>query len=159
MKAIFALVGFSGLRSQEVCNIKIEDIDLNTGKFEVLAKGDKMALRMMNSPTLTIIKEYLKEEGRNKGYLFVGIARRNRGGQIATSTLRTYLKNVCTAAGISLKGLHGFRRGVADRMNANGATIELIAEWLGHGQNIQTTIRYFRAKQADQRLTEAARFV
>lgn len=159
MQAIFSLFGFSGLRSQEVCNIRIENIDLHTGDFEVLAKGNKMDFRSMNAPTLLAVLEYLELDGRNSGFLFLSLSRRNAGGPIATSTLRNYLRDLCRQAGISLKGLHAFRRGVADIMDANGANLQQIAAWLGHGDNIATTVRYFRQKEVQDRIRGAKGFV
>ena len=58
MQAIFSLFGFSGLRLQEVCNIRIENIDLHSGDFEVQSKGNKMDFRSMNAPTLLAVPKY-----------------------------------------------------------------------------------------------------
>ena len=159
LQAIFSLFGFTGLRSQEVCNLKIEHIDLHTGNFHVLAKGEKMDLRSMNEPTLIAVRNYLLQDGRTRGFLFTSLSRRNPGGQIATSTLRNYLRELCILAGISLKGLHAFRRGVADVMDANGASLHQIAAWLGHGDNITTTVRYFRQREIQTRIDEAKKFI
>jgi integrase len=159
LQAIFSLFGFTGLRSQEVCNLKIEHIDLHTGNFYVLAKGEKMDLRSMNEPTLVAVRNYLLQDGRTRGFLFTSLSRRNPGGQIATSTLRNYLRELCILAGISLKGLHAFRRGVADVMDANGASLHQIAAWLGHGDNITTTVRYFRQREIQTRIDEAKKFI
>lgn len=158
LKVFIALVGFSGLRSQEVCNLKIEDIDLHSGQFQVAAKGGSMDTRAMNTITLSLVKIYIQHQNRNTGYLFQSLSSRNKGGQIATSTLRNYLREICTLAGISLKGLHAFRRGVADRMEANGARMNIIATWLGH-TNINTTVQYFRNKEKKERLKEGLDYI
>lgn len=113
----------------------------------------------MNAPTLLAVSEYLEQDGRNNGFLFLSLSRRNVGGPIATSTLRNYLRDLCRQAGISLKGLHAFRRGVADVMDENGASLQQIAAWLGHGDNITTTVRYFRQKEVRDRIRGAKGFV
>jgi hypothetical protein len=44
-------------------------------------------------------------------------------------------------------------------MDANGASLHQIAAWLGHGDNITTTVRYFRQREIQTRIDEAKKFI
>lgn len=143
-KAMFYVLVFQGLRSAELVTMKIDHIDLKIGTFKIKPKGkDGLEDRIFQGIVLDAVKEYLNQEGRKTGFLFASIAKKNKGGQIGTSTVRNYLRKLCQLAGVDNQGLHGFRRALASRLNEAGVEIVSIKDILGHA-SISTTAGYIR---------------
>ncbi|WP_346938102.1 tyrosine-type recombinase/integrase [uncultured Clostridium sp.] len=67
----------TGLRSAELSNVKINDIDLNEKKIKILGKKNKIRYVAINDKTIELYKNYLprrvKVNRKNKEYLLLSV--------------------------------------------------------------------------------------
>lgn len=67
----------TGLRSAELSNVKIKDIDINEKKIKILGKYNKIRYVAINDKTIELYKSYLpkreKINRKNKGYLLLSV--------------------------------------------------------------------------------------
>jgi len=68
---IFETVYSTGLRSNELRNLKISDLDLNKSEADVIGKGNKPAKVYFTTTTKKIISEYLKTRDDDCPYLVI----------------------------------------------------------------------------------------
>jgi len=138
-EAIFALAYSSGVRLNELCNLKIRDIDSKRMQIRVEnGKGRKDRYTVLSTRALEILRKYVKKY-RPVDYLFFGHDKKKaiRGGT-AQKALKKNLKN----AGI-IKGahFHTFRHTFATHLLEQNVNIKVIQILLGH-TSIRTTIIY-----------------
>lgn len=69
--AIVTLVAYTGIRREELVNLKLNEIDLVAKEIYVTGKGDKFRTVYINDKTVHAIKEYLKVRKSDSPYLFV----------------------------------------------------------------------------------------
>lgn len=131
-KCIIALLAFSGIRNLELCNLKLEDVDLGSNEARVLG-GKNIKDRVVNisSECTKLIIEYLIQYPRNPGdYLFTTL---RRGNQLATGDVRKIVRVTREKAGIKKRvHPHLFRHSLAVNLLKRGAGIILIKDQLGH---------------------------
>jgi len=128
---------YLGLRVSEICNLKIEHLDL--GQMTTLifqGKGSKDRWVPIPSRWLPVLIAWIG--ARTDGYLFPS----SRGGKISPRTLQTRFKVLGKKAQIPrpLKP-HTLRHTYATRLLERGASIIEVQELLGHA-SIQTTQVY-----------------
>jgi len=143
-KAILSILAYSGLRNQEVCNLKVDDIDFSSNQIVVnKRKGDKNRIVNVDGLCINVIYEYLKEYERTKDcYLFTTLRKNNKYQTYAT---RRLVKKIVKLTNIKKNVFpHLFRHSLACHLVENGANIISIQNHLGHN-NIETTMRYIIA--------------
>lgn len=143
-KCIVSLLAYSGIRNQELCNLKLEDIDLGSNEIRVLG-GKNVKDRIVNIScecTRTLIL-YLKQFPRqNDEYLFTTLQKKN---PLASQDLRKTVKVLGKKAGIEKRVYpHLFRHSLASNLLKRGAGIMLIKEQLGHAF-IDSTMIYVQS--------------
>jgi integrase/recombinase XerD len=146
-KAIIALLAYSGIRCQELCNLRVEDINFGSNQIRVIqGKGNKSRLACVASDCMKIIMDYLSKNVRPvQEFLFTT----NRAKTQMTTwgirkTVRTIGRRVLPARRIYP---HLFRHSLATAMLNRGASLMTIKEQLGH-VFIQTTMIYARSSFA-----------
>jgi len=147
-KAVAELFYSCGVRTSEICNIKIHDVDLKEQTVLIAhGKGDKMRLLPLTQQATFYIEQYLlkarkfmlKGKIKDEGYLFLS----SRGRPFDRSTL-----NKCVIAQIT-KGLgikkrvtaYTFRHSIATHMIQNKIDIRFVQQLLGH-ESLKTTAKY-----------------
>lgn len=114
-RAILSFLFSSGVRVSELCDIKVSDlvIDRNYGNI-VSKKNRKKAMVFWDETTARIFDKYLPErEGvATTDYLFVSLAKRNRGGKLSTRSVERFIRSYRTAPRITP---HSFRHGLGMR--------------------------------------------
>ncbi len=132
----------SGLRVSELCNLKIEDIEFESGKITVHGgKGDKERITLVPDQTMGILKSYFMSRlAKNKASPFFFIS--NKGGMFHPSTIEKIIRNLATGAGIRRRVTpHTLRHTFATNILRNGGDIRFIQALLGHS-SISTTEIY-----------------
>lgn len=127
----------TGLRNSEICKLRIENIDFNTGIFKVVGgKGDKDRLGLMPNSLLYKLKIYLM--GRLSGFLFIN----ERGKPYSTRSIQYIIKEIKEITGIK-KDItpHTLRHTFASILINEGVDIRKIQRLLGH-ESINTTQLY-----------------
>ena len=154
-KVIIKILAYCGLRRFELAKIKVEDVNLDTNKIQILGK--------MNIPRLATIfsyqlqedlKTYLRYvlEDDKKGYLFPAISSLNKKGHISNTEInrivsqaghRAHLKN----PNPDLKNInpHILRHSCARMLKDKGLSLEVVQKVLGH-LSYKTTMDLYGTK-------------
>lgn len=144
-KAIIVLLAYTGIRNQELCNVKVQDVDFGHNTVRVIAgKGSKSRVVHMSGDCTTVLLQYLSEYPRQSAdYLFT--SKRN-GQQYATWSVRQLIKAIVSRTGIKKRVYpHLFRHSLATNMLCRGANLLTIKEQLGHAF-IDTTMIYIQSR-------------
>jgi integrase/recombinase XerD len=138
IEALFA----TGMRVSELCSLKSNDVDLNTGCIHITGKGAKeRIIQIGNAEVLDALRKYHNANTTriNKGgFFFV-----NRlSSRISEQSVRFMLQNICLKASVSFKITpHMFRHSFATLLLEEDVDIRYIQRMLGHS-SIQTTQIY-----------------
>ena len=162
-RAILATLLYHGIRREELCLLRLRDVQTRQGvmHFRVKGKRDKIRFIAIHPMVLRLIGEYL-EMGKHGGAvshesldspLFRPVANNRTGtldkhldtGSIYHNVVMKYAK----ATGISAEAIgvcvHSMRATAATNALSNEADIAKVQEWLGHA-NVSTTRLYDRRK-------------
>jgi len=140
-KAIFGLLIFSGLRSQEVCDIDVEDLTINDIQSSVMicSKGsdDKERVLILNK-TARLLENYFKKQKLKSGALFLS---KNGKKRMTTRGLRRLVDKVFDKLKIT-SSTHGLRHWfVSNQVKKNDNLLEII-RWTRHS-NVSTLMIYY----------------
>lgn len=139
-KAIIMLAYSSGLRRQEIQQIKPSAIDSSRMQVHVVqGKGKKDRYTILSPKALEVLRLYYKYE-RPSCYLFE--AQGKKGKQLADATLNCIVKKLAAKAGIKKQvSFHTLRHCFATHLLEKGVNLKLIQQLMGHA-SIKTTSGY-----------------
>jgi site-specific recombinase XerD len=121
-KAMLLFLMDTGVRCQELCDIRVADVDREARSVEIVAgKGGKGRAVRFSSETKEALNAYVRTRGGWEGQdprspLFAG----RSGEQLATNGVRMTLQRRFEAAGVPYRGTHGFRRTFGIQFLENG---------------------------------------
>lgn len=157
-RAILATLAYHGLRREELCKLKVQDLQRRDGvvQFRVEGKGEKIRYVPVGMKAFRLITEYLEAAGHKDelaGALFRPVQNRVTGHLNKplhpVSVYQDIVKRYGTAVGImaDVRGfcVHSLRATAATNALAHGADIAKVQEWLGHA-DISTTRMYDRRR-------------
>lgn len=147
--AILELFYASGLRLSELCDARLENLDLQDGFIRVTGKGRKMRIIPVGGKAKQAVNDYLEQErkslvrSRTSSWLFLSV----RGGRLSPERVRQIVKQRAQAAGLK-KNIypHLLRHSFATHLLQNGADLRVIQDMLGHA-DIATTQVYTHVDQ------------
>lgn len=151
--AIIETLYSTGVRSNELRNLKLDDIDYSSGLVRVnVPKGGINHQRVVpiGKKALVAIQRYLKEvrvfsDKENSEYLFLS----KDGNKLSTVMILNIVKSWKTKAKIRKNVVtHSFRVSCATEMLKGNADIKFVQQQLGHVL-IGTTERYLRLVPSD----------
>jgi len=154
-KAILELFYSSGLRISELCELKMENIDLDHGIVRCYGKGMKERMVPIGDLANKYLKLYVFEyrdllkKGNNEfnDYLFFN----NHGKKITRQGVFLIFKKILKLQGIEKEvSPHTLRHSFASHLLNNGADLRSIQELLGHS-NIATTGIYVHINNNESR--------
>jgi integrase/recombinase XerD len=161
-RAILATLLYHGIRREELCLLRLCDVQTPQGimHFRIQGKGDKIRFVPVHQMVLRLIGEYLEMLRHGGGQhqnldeaLFRPVAN-NRTGRLdrhldPSSIYRNIVIKYAKATGISAEAIgvcvHSMRATAATNALSNEADIAKVQEWLGHA-NVSTTRLYDRRK-------------
>jgi len=156
-QAILELAYASGLRISELGNLRIEQLQLESGFINVIGKGNKERVVPLGRKAIEALQGYL-QSGRPKlvtPKTPANVFLTKRGTPFARVTLWKRIKDRVRLAGISRNITpHMLRHSFATHLLEHGADLRVIQELLGHA-NINTTEIYTHV--AGDRLREVHR--
>jgi integrase/recombinase XerD len=137
-KCIISLIYSSGLRRQEIIDLKIEDIDSERMMIRVQGgKGNKDRYTILSKNVLLDLREYFKTY-QPKVFLFEGTP----GKQYSVTSIRNILIKATNEAGVNQKVTpHMLRHSFATHLLDAGTDIRVIQKLLGHN-SLKTTEIY-----------------
>ncbi len=159
-RAIFELMYGCGLRSEEVINLDLVDLDLEQEELTVAGKGNKTRVLPVGEVANYAVRVYLEqgrpelvpdgEKGddvRSGGAMFLSV----RGRRLGTSDIRRSTTKYVRKASVNTNtSSHVFRHCFATHLLEGGADLRAVQELLGHAA-ISTTQRYTHVSGAHLR--------
>lgn len=139
--AVFNTLYFTGVRVSELTQFTVGDI--KTGEKFVRGKGNKYRRVVIPEKLKAILLPYIKQRGlKNNQYLFINDTNNN---PMQRQSIHNMIKSYAGQARVKLSKAHAhsFRHLCALRMIEEGATLDEVADILGHS-NINTTRIYTR---------------
>lgn len=148
-RAIFELLYASGLRISELCNARLENLELDAGWIRVTGKGNKTRIVPVGSKAREALRRYLNAERpqlvtrRSGAEVFLSV----RGRKLTPARVWQLAKEYAGLAGLEANVYpHLFRHSFATHLLSNGADLRVIQELLGHA-DISTTEIYTHVDQ------------
>lgn len=140
----------TGARVYEIANIKIQDVDLNTGIICFMGKGGKERyIQIGDRRIVTLLKKYYNQNKciiDETGYFFIN----QRGMRYTEQSIRNMLKRNVKQAGIERNITpHMFRHSFATYLIEEGVDISCVQHLLGHS-SINTTQIYIHVATGKQ---------
>lgn len=159
-RAILALMGFHGLRVEEVVNLNRDDINLGGDllTLTVTGKGSKTRRIHLIERSAAALWAWLDIRQSEDSAVFVSIGNRDRGQRLTTRAVRYMVDSYLDQAGLKADGIscHSLRHSFATWSLAGGAKLTAISGAMGHS-SIETTQVY--AKIVDRINENPARYL
>lgn len=144
---IITLALTTGIRCNEMCNIRLQDFVQKNGKICLYVlgkarKGTKSDFVVISETVFKKIGQYVKDNNITD-YLFISRSNNNKNKPISTRSMREIVNNVYERAGMKNKNLvfHSLRHSNASLSIQNGIDIREVSQNLRH-KSITTTMRY-----------------
>ena len=144
---ILELALTTGIRCNEMCNIRIQDFVQKNDKIclYVLGKarqGTRSDFVVISQSIFEKVKQYVENNNITE-YLFVSHSNNNRNKPISTRSMRDIVNKIYERAGIKNSNLvfHSLRHSNASLSIQNGIDIREVSQNLRH-KSITTTMRY-----------------
>ena len=149
--AVIELLFATGMRISELCSLKPESIDLESGNILIYGKGAKERVIQIGNPevisALLLYQEYFKEDIVSCGYFFVN----KRKNKLSDQSVRFMIKRYAEIAGITQHITpHMFRHSFATLLLEQDVDIRYIQQMLGHS-SISTTEIYTHVSNKKQK--------
>lgn len=142
--AMLELLYATGLRVSELCSLKLNDVNVQSGHVLVMGKGMKERYVPVGKAALTALESYISEarpvllKGRKSIYVFVSPL----GRALTRQGFWMFVKRLTGQAGITKKiSPHVLRHSFATHLLENGADLRSVQIMLGHA-DISTTQIY-----------------
>ena len=149
-RAVLELLYSSGLRVSELCNARLENLDLDSGLIRVTGKGNKTRMVPVGAPALAAMKNYLESgrpglvKPRTGAEVFLSI----RGKKLTPQRIWQLIKQYAARAGLEINVFpHLLRHSFATHLLGGGADLRIIQELLGHA-DISTTQIYTHVEKS-----------
>jgi integrase/recombinase XerD len=154
-KAIIELFYSTGIRTSELCNLKIPDVNLKEQIVIIVkGKGNKTRIVPAGQHACYYIEQYLEKARKyllkgnikDEGYLFLS----DRGHKFNKETINKYvisqvMKNVSITKKVTC---YTFRHSIASALVKNKVDIRYVAQLLGH-ESLETTKKYVHLEISD----------
>lgn len=149
--AILKLFLGTGIRSSELSNLRVKDIEFRTkgvGYCRIKRKGGDENLVPVNLKVLFAIRTYLGKRQELKPEQYVFLSKNNQ--QMRQNTIYYLVKHYLHAAGIEKKkwGPHILRHTVGVTLRRRGIDLAVIQHLLGH-KKLETTAIYLNVESQD----------
>lgn len=156
-RALFELVYSSGLRCQEVLDLRLRDIDVRACEVRVKGKGRKVRVVPVGEVALDAVDRYLREARPQLGvkgsadedHVFISRTGRPLSSSDVHRRLARHLARAGAPTGTSP---HTLRHSFATHLLEGGADLRTIQELLGHS-SLRTTQVYTHVSAAHLRRT------
>ncbi|MEI7846669.1 MAG: tyrosine-type recombinase/integrase [Chloroflexota bacterium] len=144
-KAIFLTLFDAGMRSQELCDLDVKDVDFKSGRIMIRkGKGQKARICFISPLVIAALREYLEKRSDLETSLFLSF----RNHPLTYDGLRQMLeRRIKTAKLKTSRSLHDFRRAFAINMLRKKVDIYSLQKLMGHSD--LTVLRRYLAQNED----------
>jgi integrase/recombinase XerC len=142
-RAMLYFLRDTGCRVSELCDLRVQDLDLDQGIACVIGKGDKQRFVFFEGETKAALRDWLGERKAYAGEEWVFVT---HGERCQPSTVDNALGRMAARAHVTGRSnAHSFRHAFGRDWVVNGGDIGALADVLGH-EDIETTKIYSRFK-------------
>lgn len=137
---LLQLLYHTGMRRNELIELKERSIDFHNSHIKVTGKGNKERIIPLSEKMLQLINDYLQKKGfhpSERDYLLTLENGKKLYPKYVYNTVNNYLKLVTT---LSQKSPHVLRHTFATHLMNNGAELNAVKELLGHASLAATQI-------------------
>jgi len=136
----------TGVRLSSLANIKICDLDFDTGVVNITHTKNRKALIIpLNNQIISILKEYLYQRGGEKDeMLFCTIW----GKPLNKNSMGVAIRDYNHRRGVTTTGIHRFRHTFAKKWVLNGGNVVILQKILGHS-SLDMTQKYINLLTED----------
>ncbi len=140
-RLICELLYSTGMRRNELQELKENDIEWGLGQVRILGKGNKERLVPVSSAILDTLREYMAEKRKLETYSDAHLLNLENGKPLyANYIYRTVKKYMAQSTTMKKKSPHVLRHSFATHLLNNGANIQAIKDLLGHSSLAATQI-------------------
>lgn len=132
---VLELLAFVGLRREEACSLRVEDLELvdeQNATASVTRKGGTVRVRKLPARTVRLLRVHL--DGRTRGPVLTSA----RGAPLTSSGLAALSRR------LGLGKPHGMRHAAGTELYRRTGDADLVREWMDHA-HLSTTQRYIHA--------------
>ena len=138
---IFQILYQTGIRRNELLNLKDSDVNKHSAVIKVLGKGNKERLVPVNNQLIQLIDEYISEKKRVFPQETQNLLANKKGKVLYSKYVYDIVKNNLSKVSTNeRKSPHILRHSFATHLTNNGAQINAIKELLGHSSLAATQI-------------------
>ena len=138
---IFQILYQTGIRRNELLNLKDSDVNKHSAVIKVLGKGNKERLVPVNNQLIQLIDEYISEKKRLFPQETQNLLANKKGKALYSKYVYDIVKNNLSKVSTNeRKSPHILRHSFATHLTNNGAQINAIKELLGHSSLAATQI-------------------
>ena len=143
--AIVFLIANTGIRREEITNLKLRNLDLVNGELKLIGKGDKERTVLLNDVAIKVIKDYLKIREKHKFASSQYIFLTERSEKLNKDTVNYIFNSYCD--GDCKVGIHQLRHSFASSViEQDVLTLPELQNQLGHA-SLGTTSLYTHARK------------
>ena len=140
-RLICELLYATGMRRNELLNLKEADIEWSLRQIRILGKGNKERLVPVSTGLLDSMRDYLTEKRKMETYNSSVLLNLANGQPLYEGYIyRTVKKYLSSATTLKKKSPHVLRHTFATHLLNNGANIQAIKDLLGHSSLAATQI-------------------
>jgi integrase/recombinase XerD len=146
-RVMLALAYDAGLRREELCSLRTEDVDPAHRMLRIRAETTKNRLERMvpySASTGVLLSQYLAHRAglsRARGPLFLSESRRNRAQPLSLWTWSKVVRRIALASGVERFSTHTTRHLCLTDLARMGWEVHAIAAFAGH-RHTDSTLRY-----------------
>ena len=151
-KAILMLAMDCGLRSSDLCNLKLRDIDWHSASISIIQKktGKQVSIPF-SERTGSALADYILNVRGTSSLPYVFLKKSYCDSSLTSSLLCQRFKKLIQRAGITRPAtekinMHTFRRSLGTSLIDSGESLEMVAQILGH-KDIEATKRYISVSE------------
>ena len=149
--ALLTIMLDTGLRAKEICAIRLDQLDLESGTLIVKIKGGDDGIAVFTDYTANCVRMWLavRETSAMKDVktLFVSIGGNTPGQSLTKEGLKCIFRAIARQVGLEKFSPHDMRRSFATLATIFGAPTELL-RIAGRWNDLDTLIRYTQAVRA-----------
>jgi integrase/recombinase XerD len=147
---LIALMLLDGLRSREVLDLRLEDLQPAEAQIRISGKGNKHRVLPVPAETIEVLQNYLRLERplTNSPSLFVSLKGRQRGQPITPAGLRSLFRHHRLCSQVLQANPHRLRHTFGTDMVRAGISLPALQHLMGHS-HIHTTMLYVQLAPQD----------
>lgn len=146
-KALFEFMISTGCRLNEVCNVKISDLNFNAKTLLVIGKGNKERKVYFTERCKRALINYINSRTDENSWLFV--SERRPYGKLSPRAVQSVVIKMKKKSGLEIKiHPHIFRHTFATHALNSGMKLEVVQAILGH-ENASTTQIYAKLQDSN----------